>query len=147
MRPLALFRSQRFSNAVPIEDGLNEGKSEDLLSKNSLYGYYVDKEMIKPDQANGGRHTILKGGLVYDTRDNEPNPFTGIWSEMQLHVAPAFLSNTEYGYARIILTPAAAKGLHRTLGQNLERFEEQHGEIRLHPGAAADSSQIGFQTG
>jgi len=85
-------------------DGLNEGKSEDLLSKNSLYGYYVDKEMIKPDQANGGRHTILKGGLVYDTRDNEPNPFTGIWSEMQLHVAPAFLSNTEYGYARIILT-------------------------------------------
>ena len=85
-------------------DGLNEGKSEDLLSKNSLYGYYVDKEMIKPDQASGGRHTILKGGLVYDTRDNEPNPFTGIWSEMQLHVAPAFLSNTEYGYARIILT-------------------------------------------
>ncbi len=85
-------------------DGLNEGKSEDLLSKNSLYGYYVDKEMIKPDQINGGRHTILKGGLVYDTRDNEPNPFTGIWSEMQLHVAPAFLSNTEYGYARIILT-------------------------------------------
>jgi len=85
-------------------DGLNEDKSEDLLSKNSLYGYYVDKEMIKPDQANGGRHTILKGGLVYDTRDNEPNPFTGIWSEMQLHAAPAFLSNTEYGYARIILT-------------------------------------------
>jgi hypothetical protein len=48
-------------------------------------------------------------------------------------------------HARIILTPAAAKGLHRTLGQNIERFEEQHGEIRLHPGAAADSSQIGFQ--
>jgi hypothetical protein len=85
-------------------DGLNEGKSEDLLSKNSLYGSYVDWGMIKGDQAKGGNHTILKAGLVYDTRDNEPNPFTGMWDELQLHVAPAFLSNTDYGYARIILT-------------------------------------------
>jgi len=95
-----------YGNAIDSVDidGLNEGKTEDLLSKNSLYGYYVDKGMIKPDQVNGGKHTILKGGLVYDTRDNEPNPFTGVWSEMQLHYAPAFLSNTDYGYARIILT-------------------------------------------
>lgn len=84
--------------------GLNEGKDEDLLSYNSIYGSYVDWGLIKGDQAKGGNHTILKGGLVYDTRDNEPNPFTGIWSEMQLHYAPAFLSNTDYGYARIILT-------------------------------------------
>ena len=95
-----------YGNAIDSVDidGLNEGKSEDLLSKNSLYGYYIDKGMIKPDQAKGGKHTILKGGLVYDTRDNEPNPFTGVWSEMQLHYAPAFLSDTDYGYARIILT-------------------------------------------
>jgi len=85
-------------------DGLNSKKTEDYLSYNSLYGSYVDWGLIKGDQAKGGRHTILKGGLVYDTRDNEPNPYTGIWSEMQLHYAPAFLSNTDYGYARIILT-------------------------------------------
>ncbi|MCK4747417.1 MAG: BamA/TamA family outer membrane protein, partial [Bacteroidales bacterium] len=85
-------------------DGLNEGKSEDLLSHNSLYGNYVDWGLIKADQANGGNHAILKGGIIYDTRDNEPNPFTGIWSEFQFHYAPAFLSNTEYSYARIILT-------------------------------------------
>jgi len=85
-------------------DDLNEGKNEDLLSDNSLYGSYVDWGMIKEDQAKGGNHTILKGGLVYDTRDNEPNPFSGIWSEMQLHYAPSFLSNTDYSYARIILT-------------------------------------------
>lgn len=85
-------------------DGLNEGKSEDLLSHNSLYGNYLDWGLIKEDQAKGGNHMILKGGLIYDTRDNEPNPFTGIWSEMQLHYAPSFLSNTDYGYARIILT-------------------------------------------
>lgn len=90
-------------DSVDIDD-LNEGKDEDLLSYNSLYGSYVDWGMIKEDQAKGGNHTILKGGLVYDTRDNEPNPFTGIWSEMQVHYAPSWLSNTDYGYGRIILT-------------------------------------------
>jgi outer membrane protein assembly factor BamA len=86
-------------------DKLNEGKdSEDLLSQNSLYQSYVDWGMIKEDQAGGGNHTILKGGLLWDSRDNEPNPFKGIWSEMQLHYAPSFLSSTDYGYARIVLT-------------------------------------------
>ena len=45
-------------------DGLNEGKDEDMLSHNSLYGNYVDWGMIKGDQAKGGNHTILKGGLI-----------------------------------------------------------------------------------
>jgi len=90
-------------NTVDIDD-LNEGKDEDLLSPNSLYTNYVDWGLIKADQAKGGNHTILKGGLVYDTRDNEPNPFTGIWTELQLHYAPSFLSNRDYGYGRIILT-------------------------------------------
>jgi hypothetical protein len=85
-------------------DGLNEGKDEDLLSHNSLYGNYVDWGLIKEDQAKGGGHTLLKGGLVYDTRDNEPNPFKGIWTELQLHWAPSFLSNTDYGYGRFVLT-------------------------------------------
>ncbi|MDY0110548.1 MAG: DUF3467 domain-containing protein [Candidatus Krumholzibacteria bacterium] len=47
-------------------------------------------------------------------------------------------------HARVILTPAAAKALHLHLGQNLERFEKQHGEIRLKPGNPPDPSQIGF---
>ena len=48
-------------------------------------------------------------------------------------------------HARVILTPAAAKALHLHLGQNIDRFEKQHGEIRLKPGTPADPSQIGFQ--
>ncbi len=90
-------------DSVDVSD-LNEGKEDDLLSVNSLFGSYVDWGMIKEDQAKGGNHTILKGGLVYDTRDNEPNPFTGIWTELQLHYAPSFLSNTDYGYGRFIFT-------------------------------------------
>ena len=85
-------------------DKLNEGKTEDLLSYNNLYTKYVDWGIIKPDQENGGGHTLLKAGLVYDTRDNEPNPYTGIWTEMQFHYAPSFLSNTDYTYGRLIFT-------------------------------------------
>ena len=90
-------------DSVDVDD-LNEGNTDDLLGTNSIYGSYVDWGLIREDQAKGGNHTILKGGLVYDTRDNEPNPFTGIWSELQLHYAPSFLSNTDDGYGRIILT-------------------------------------------
>jgi hypothetical protein len=85
-------------------DGLNEGETEDLLSDNSLYGNYLEWGLIPGDQANGGGHTLLKGGLIYDTRDNEPNPFKGIWTEFQLHYAPSFLSNTDYSYTRFIFT-------------------------------------------
>jgi hypothetical protein len=90
-------------DAVDVEK-LNEGKTEDLLSTNSLYNKYVDWGIIKDDQKNGGSHTLLKGGLIYDTRDNEPNPYSGIWTEMQLHYAPSFLSNTQYGYGRFVFT-------------------------------------------
>ncbi len=85
-------------------DGLNEGKEDDLLSHNSLYGDYVNWGLITEEEARGGGHTLLKAGLVYDTRDNEPNPFRGIWTEMQFHYAPAFLSTTNFSYTRIVFT-------------------------------------------
>ena len=90
-------------DSVDVDD-LNEGKEDDLLSYNSIYGNYVEWGMIPEEQAEGGRHTLLKAGLVYDTRDNEPNPFSGIWTEMQLHYAPSFLSSTDMSFTRLILT-------------------------------------------
>jgi len=95
-----------FGNKIDSVDinRLNEDKDEDLLSHNSIYGNYVQWGLIPEDQAKGGGHTLLKAGLVYDTRDNEPNPFKGIWTELQLHYAPSFLSTTDYGYTRLIFT-------------------------------------------
>lgn len=49
-------------------------------------------------------------------------------------------------HARIIMTPQAAKALHRSLGQNLERFENQHGEIKLAGQPDPAQGGIGFQT-
>ena len=70
-----------------------------------LFGLYAnDWGILDPAQINGGKHTLVKAGLIYDTRDNEPNPMKGIWTEAQLIMAPAFLSDTELGYVKLALT-------------------------------------------
>lgn len=46
-------------------------------------------------------------------------------------------------YARIIMTPAHAKMLHRALDENLKKFESAHGAIKQ---AGADAKNIGFQS-
>ena len=93
-----------FGNTIGAVDVVALSEGSDSLSPNSLYQDYVDWGVIKTDQEFGGNHTLLKGGLVYDTRDNEPNPFSGVWTEMQLHYAPSFLSNTGYSWTRLVFT-------------------------------------------
>lgn len=87
---------------------LNKGKSEEKILpyvEGGLFGSYAYQWGIIPEgQINGGSHSVLKAGLIYDTRDNEPNPMKGIWTEAQLIVSPAFLGNTSLSYARLVLT-------------------------------------------
>lgn len=89
-------------------DKLNKGKSEeDKLPyvRGGLYGLYAyDWNLIPTDEINGGSHTLLKVGIIFDTRDNEPNPMRGIWTEAILVVAPSFLSNKDLTYGKMILT-------------------------------------------
>jgi hypothetical protein len=48
--------------------------------------------------------------------------------------------------SRIIMTPAHAKLLHKTLGENLTKFEKQFGEIKVHGGPEAmHGKNIGFE--
>jgi len=46
---------------------------------------------------------MFKFGLVYDTRDNEPNPMRGVWSEIILLAAPSFTGNNP-SYAKLAMT-------------------------------------------
>lgn len=48
-------------------------------------------------------------------------------------------------HARVIVTPASAKMLLRSLGENIDRFEKMHGDIRI-PGPQESHGPIGFQT-
>jgi outer membrane protein assembly factor BamA len=87
-------------------DKLNKGKdAEDMLPDTALlYDKYVEWGVIPEDQAGGGNTTLLKAGLVYDTRDLEANPMKGIWTELQLLMAPSFLGNGDLAYTRLAIT-------------------------------------------
>ena len=85
-------------------DRLNKHKDEEdkLPDVNTLYDNYVDWGIIPENEKDGGYATILKFGLMYDSRDNEANPWRGMWSEMFLSVAPAFMgSNNTYAQLNI----------------------------------------------
>ena len=86
---------------------LNKGKDEaDMLPDTiggGLYGDYIKWGLIPSGQVRGGKTTLLKAGAIYDTRDNEPNPMKGVWTELQFLLAPGFLSD-DYGYSRVALT-------------------------------------------
>ncbi|UCD16599.1 MAG: DUF3467 domain-containing protein [Candidatus Zixiibacteriota bacterium] len=49
--------------------------------------------------------------------------------------------------ARIIMTPAHAKMLLKTLDENLKKYEKQFGEIKIHGGPdALHAKSIGFES-
>ncbi len=82
---------------------LNKGKEgNDTLPTNekTLYDNYLDWGIIKPDEAKGGFFTSIKAGLVFDTRDNEPNPMKGMWSEAVVSQT----LNGDFNYTRLALT-------------------------------------------
>jgi len=94
-------------SSVDIER-FNKGKSESdklpaLEEQPGLFEKYKQWGLIDNKEANGGFIPELKGGFVYDTRDNQPNPFKGIWSEAVIAFAPQLLG-AETGFSKISLT-------------------------------------------
>jgi hypothetical protein len=87
--------------SVDIER-LNKGKSgDDLLpDEDGLYDHYRDWGIISVDEADGGFIPELKTGLIYDSRDNRPNPMRGIWTEAVVAGVPEFLG-AESGFAKL----------------------------------------------
>ncbi len=82
-------------SSVNIEK-LNKGKDEEdklpsVEEQPGLYERYQQWGLISPKEADGGFVPELKTGLVYDTRDNRPNPMKGMWTEAVIAFAPEFL--------------------------------------------------------
>lgn len=89
---------------VDIEK-LNKGLDDDekLPDVETLYDKYVDYGFINPEEADGGGLNTLKLGIVYDSRDNEPNPEHGFWIEAMTMTAPAFMGNSESSFTKLAL--------------------------------------------
>ncbi len=89
-------------------DRLNRGKSEEdklpsISEQPGLYDKYREWGLIPADEATGGNLTMLKAGLMCDSRDNKPNPMRGIWTEIALEAAPAFLGSISKSYLKFSL--------------------------------------------
>lgn len=97
-------------------DRLNKGKSADkqLPDTAVLYDQYTDNgnftslvpswQIIPKSEVDGGFFTAVKLGVVFDTRDNEPNPMKGIWTEIILASAPKPTSSMEQGFMKLAIT-------------------------------------------
>ncbi|RLD64072.1 MAG: hypothetical protein DRI95_10965 [Bacteroidetes bacterium] len=87
-------------------DKLNEGKDETSMLPDTagLFQKYNDWEIINPLEKDGGSFAVFKLGLVFDSRDNEPLPTRGIWTEAILVTAPKFTSTMEGGFMKFALT-------------------------------------------
>ena len=86
-------------------DKLNKNKTGSNIYPDvpGLYEQYISQGIIPEDQKEGGFSTRIKLGLVADTRDNEPNPNKGIWTELFFIGAPGFIGN-ENPYTAMVLT-------------------------------------------
>jgi len=83
-------------------DKLNKGvkESKKLPDVSGLYHEYVNWGILGKDSA-GGTNNFIKLGLIYDTRDNEPNPMHGIWTEAVLAIAPGFIGDGHYSFIKL----------------------------------------------
>ncbi len=88
-------------------DKLNKGKDEaDKLPSHEtepgLFQKYQEWGIISEKETDGGFVPSVKAGLVYDSRDNKPNPMKGIWTEAVILGAPEFLGG-EQSFAKLSL--------------------------------------------
>jgi outer membrane protein assembly factor BamA len=85
---------------------LNKGKDDsDLLPDTpGLFEKYNEWGLIPENEKEGGSFAVFKLGLVYDSRDNEPLPTRGIFTEAVLATAPKFTSSMDNGFMKFSLT-------------------------------------------
>jgi len=80
-----------------------QDESDKLPEIDGLYDKYIDWGIINKEEASGGSHVYLKGGLSYDTRDILANPTKGKWAEMFLTYMPSLFSSHSDSYLRFNL--------------------------------------------
>ncbi len=88
---------------------LNKGKDDSKIlpsidSVPGLFEKYQQWGIFPQNELKGGTFTAIKAGLVYDTRDFQPNPMRGIWTDVILYAAPKALSTMDKGFLQLSIT-------------------------------------------
>ena len=85
-----------------LNKGLSGGNA--LPDVPGLYDEYVSWGIISPEETQPGFNTVLKLGIIYDSRDNEPNPNKGTWSEILVAAAPKIMGDRNFGFTKLAIT-------------------------------------------
>ena len=99
------FAFQDFTVSSVDINRLNKGKKDKLPTVDAepgLFERYQVLGLIPTDEANGGWINTVKAGLMWDSRDNRPNPMKGIWTEIGIEAAPKFLGNN-WGFSKLYI--------------------------------------------
>ncbi len=78
-------------------DKINKNKAENKMypaTEPTLFDLYRKWGIIPEDEAWGGFNSILRLGLLFDTRDKESAPSKGIWAEGHVTLAPKWLGTS-----------------------------------------------------
>ncbi len=89
-------------------DRINKGKDPDEMlpphdSVPGLYRLYREWELIDDAEADGGTILMLRGGGIYDSRDNEAWPNGGLWDELFL-IGALDAAHPTYRYLQLTAT-------------------------------------------
>lgn len=98
------FAFQNFAISSVDIDKLNKGKDAakqlpSVSAEPGLFERYQDLNLIDANQADGGWVNTVKLGLMWDSRDNRPNPMKGLWTEAGVEIAPKFMGN-DWGFSK-----------------------------------------------
>ena len=99
------FAFQNFENSSIDINKLNKGKKVLLPAVDSVPGLFERYQalgLIDANEANGGWVNTVKAGLMWDSRDNRPNPMKGLWTEIGIEMAPKFMGN-DWGFSKLYI--------------------------------------------
>ena len=91
---------------VDIDD-FNDGKENPAPSNEEMPGLYdrfVEWGVIDTKYKDGGSFGGIKGGLMYDTRNNMSNATSGMWTELVMFYVPSFMSSSSNSYLNFNFT-------------------------------------------
>ena len=91
------YHLSHFKQDAIDREKINKGKDDSEKfpdDQTTLFEQYRKWGIIPDDVADGGTNSTLRLGLLYDTRDKEAAPSSGIWAEAHVTLAPKFLGTT-----------------------------------------------------
>ncbi|MCK5907931.1 MAG: hypothetical protein KAG37_10085 [Flavobacteriales bacterium] len=91
---------------VDMED-FNDGRetpAPEHTEMPGLYERFVKWGVVDEEYVYGGSFGGLKGGLMFDTRNNMSNATKGIWTELVFFYVPGFMSSTNNTYLNFNFT-------------------------------------------